>query len=206
MRVTENFDPAQPPVGLSLELQLAAARNGTTGDIGALLDHYRGYLLSIARQETPEEIRGKVGTSDLVQETIIRGFGQFGSFEGKTPEQLACWLRQILLNHVRNVAKSYRTVKRDITREQPIDEWMRSKERPSPSEDLISQERFNLMCEALAKLPKELQRVIEMRHREDCSFAEIARELKKSEDTARRTWAAAVQQLQQELKKLGSQV
>jgi RNA polymerase sigma-70 factor (ECF subfamily) len=201
MSVTENPDPPPDRAGAAaFDQQLAAARDGNESGLGILLERYRDYLLSIARQETPEEIRGKVGTSDLVQETIIRGYGQFASFEGNTEEQLACWLRQILLNHVRNVAKWYWTDKRDVAREQPVDEWTFAKDRQTPSQEMLSRERHHLLRDALAKLPEELRRVIEMRHRDDCSFAEIARQLNKSEDTARRFWARAIQQLQHELK------
>jgi RNA polymerase sigma-70 factor (ECF subfamily) len=205
MSVTENSDPPPDRAGAAaFDQQLAAAREGNGTGLGLLLERYRDYLLSIARQETPEEIRGKVGTSDLVQETIIRGYGQFASFEGSSEEQLACWLRQILLNHVRNVAKRYWTDKRDVAREQLVDEWTEGKDRQSPSQEVISQERQDQLSGALARLPEDLRRVIEMRHRDDCSFAEIARQLNKSEDTARRVWARAIQQLQQELRTSGS--
>src|SRR5436190_11113757 len=100
--------------------QLAAARAGRNEQLGALLERYRDYLLAIARQEAPEEVRGKVGSSDLVQDAVVKGYGEFDSFEGNSPEQLAGWLRQILLNHIRNVAKAYRTDKRDINREQVL--------------------------------------------------------------------------------------
>jgi RNA polymerase sigma-70 factor, ECF subfamily len=156
-------------------------------------------LLAIAQQETPQQLAGKLGASDLVQDAIVKGYEQFQSFEGTSREQLTCWLRQILLNHVRNVAKAYGAGKRDVAREQPVDSGMVQLGGLSPSRELMSRERQELFQGALLRLPEELRRVIELRHRENLSFAEIGRLLARSEDTGRRLWARAIRQLQIEL-------
>src|SRR5678816_4574258 len=91
----------------TLEGELSPVREQPPEQLGQLLERYRPYLLAIAQQETPQQLAGKVGESDLVQDTIFKGYEQIHSFEGTSHEQLACWLRQILLNHMRNVAKSF---------------------------------------------------------------------------------------------------
>jgi RNA polymerase sigma-70 factor (ECF subfamily) len=134
-----------------------------------------------------------------VQDTIFKGYEQIHSFEGTSHEQLACWLRQILLNHMRNVAKSFGAEKRNVAREQPVDSQMAHLDGLSPSREFMSRERQELFQCALGRLPDEFQRVIELRHRENLSFGEIGRQLGRSEDTARRLWARAISQLQIEL-------
>jgi RNA polymerase sigma-70 factor (ECF subfamily) len=183
----------------AFEVSLGAAREGEAERLGPLLEQYRGYLLSIARQESPLELVAKLGASDLVQDTLVRGIEHFASFDGATHEQLARWLRQILLNHVRNIAKSYGTDKRDVVREQAIDRPLMARREDSPSRKLMSREREEQLQRALDRLPEELRRVIELRHRENLPFAAIAGRLDKSEDTARRIWARAIAQLQGEL-------
>lgn len=174
--------------------------------MGLLLERYRPYLLAIARQESSEQLGGKVGASDLVQDTLVRSVEHFRSFTGATPEQLAGWLRQILLNHARNVAKAYAAGKRDVAREQPIDSRLLAAGQGSPSRELLARERAEqLFQRALGRLPQELRQVIELRHREGLSFVAIARPIDKSEDTARRNWARAIAQLQGELQRDNSQ-
>jgi RNA polymerase sigma-70 factor (ECF subfamily) len=185
--------------GLTLEEALSTVGGELPQGLGPLLERYRPYLLAIAQQETPQQLAGKVGASDLVQDAIVKGYEQFQSFEGTSREQLACWLRQILLNHVRNVAKAYGAEKRDVAREQPVNSRMVQKGGPSPSREFMSRERQESFQSALLRLPEELRRVIELRHRENLSFGEIGRLLAKSEDTARRLWARAIRQLQVEL-------
>jgi RNA polymerase sigma-70 factor (ECF subfamily) len=199
MSVVPNSAPPSVIADAGFAEQLGAARRGEGDMIGVLLERYRDYLLTIARQELPQELRVKLGSSDLVQGAVLKGYGQFGAFDGETPEQLAAWLRQILLNHIRNVAKAYHTEKRDVKREQVIDHNHCAIGGQTPSRFLMSRERDELLQTVLARLPELLRRVIELRHREDLSFADIAKEIGKSEDTARRTWAAAIRQLQEQL-------
>jgi RNA polymerase sigma-70 factor (ECF subfamily) len=182
--------------GADFREELSAVRGDTPGRVGSLLERYRPYLLAIACQESQPGLAGKVGASDLVQDTILRGYEHFGSFEGTTREQLARWLRQILLNHARNAAKSFAAEKRDVAREQPLDSRINLDCGASPSGEVLAGERHELLQIALGRLPPELRLVIELRHREDLSFADIARRIAKSEDTARRLWARAIRQLQ----------
>src|SRR5262245_28433940 len=104
--------PSRPGPADSFGETLASAREGGVARVGDLLETCRPYLLAIALAELPGELHGKVGASDVVQETLVRGMQGFGEFQGKSPEELARWLRKILLNHLANVVKAYRTEKR----------------------------------------------------------------------------------------------
>ena len=167
--------------------------------LGKLLEEYRPYLLAIARQEISPQLAGKVAPSDLVQDTLVRGLQHFETFAGTTREQLAGWLKQILLNRARNAARDFGAEKRDVSREEPVDSRIAVASERSPSREAISRERQERFEGAVARLADELRRVIEWRHREDLTFAEIGRRLDRSEDTARRLWARAIEQLQCEL-------
>lgn len=191
---------SSPPRESSFEEELAAARAGSSAKVGRLLERYRQYLLAIAAAELPQPLAGKVGASDLVQETLVRGYEHFGKFAGHSPEQLGAWLRQILLNHLTNVARSYQGQKRNLQREEELDSQIAFQEESTASQKLASTEQQDLLARGLNRLPEELRWVLEMRHRENLSFGEIALRLGKSEDTARRLWARAVEQLRRELK------
>ena len=193
--------PSAPTSKSSFEEELAAARAGSSAKVGRLLERYRQYLLAIAAAELPQPLAGKVGASDLVQETLVKGYEYFGKFEGRSPEQLGAWLRQILLNHLTNVARSYQGQKRNLEREEELDSQLALQEESTASQKLASTEQQDLLARGLNRLPEELRWVLEMRHRENLSFSEIALRLGKSDDTARRLWARAVEQLRRELKR-----
>jgi RNA polymerase sigma-70 factor (ECF subfamily) len=196
-----NGPPKAPPAGAATSFteSLAAARLGEAARIGQLLDDCRPYLLAIAQAELPSDLHGKLGASDLVQESISRGLEHFATFNGHTPEELAGWLRQILLNHHANVRKSFATEKRRVERECPADSGLADPLQFSPSREALSREEWDRLEAALAKLSDEQQQVIRLRHRENLSFAEIGERLQKSEDAAGKIWARAIEKLQREL-------
>jgi len=178
---------------------LALARGGAVAQIGELLETCRPYLLAIAESELPGDLHAKVGASDIVQDTLARGAEHFDDFRGHSAEELAGWLRRILLNHLANVRKSYDTDKRSVQREQPVDSGIVNSFQPSPSAEIGLVEDAQRLEAALQRLPPDYRTVIQLRHREDRSFAEIGAALGKSEDAVGKLWARAVRQLQSEL-------
>lgn len=180
---------------------LDQARQGDPEPIGALLERCRPYLLAIAQAELTSDLAGKLGASDLVQDTMARGVQHFGAFQGHTSEELAGWLRRILLNHLANVRKAYQTDKRQVQLEQPADSGIADPLQEPPSRAAISLEESHRLEAALARLPPDYQQVIQLRHRENLSFAEIGNTLQKSEDAAGKLWSRAIRQLQAELQR-----
>jgi DNA-directed RNA polymerase specialized sigma24 family protein len=65
------------------------ARGGLQQHIGALLEQCRPYLLAIADAELSSQLQGKVGASDLVQETLTCAVIDFADFRGTTADELA---------------------------------------------------------------------------------------------------------------------
>lgn len=178
---------------------LAAARDGIGDTIGELLESCRPYLLAIAMAELPGDLNGKLGASDLVQDTLVKGVERFGTFQGRTPEELAGWLRRILLNQLANVVKAYGTGKRQVVREQAADSALADTRQLSPSAATLSREEWERLDTALGRLSEEGRQVILMRHRDNLSFTQIGANLGKSEDAVGKIWARAIDRLQREL-------
>ena len=65
-----------------------------------LVQTCRDYLLLVANRNLDRELQGKLGASDLVQETFVRAQRNFKQFRGSSIEEFLTWLRQILLNHL----------------------------------------------------------------------------------------------------------
>lgn len=170
--------------------------DGRSSRLGELLDQFRAYLLAIAAEELPTQLRGKLGISDLVQETIIRGYQGFGGFRGQTLDELAGWLRTILINHLANTSRAFATDRRAVTREERLEGPIADAGLVAFNSDARTREQLDLIDSALKRLPEGYREVIVLRHREGLSFGEIGVRLKKTEDAARKQWSRAIQSLQ----------
>ncbi len=78
------------PESNRLDALIAAAQGGSSEALGTLLEQCRDYLLLVAGRELGRDLQGKIGASDLVQETFVRAQEVFGSFHG--PPRRSCWL------------------------------------------------------------------------------------------------------------------
>ena len=79
---------------------LEAARQGHDDAFGQLFESFRRHLLLLAHREMPLTLRGKVGPSDLVQETAVDARRNIPGFRGSTAEECYAWLRAILRNNM----------------------------------------------------------------------------------------------------------
>lgn len=171
----------------------------TAAELWGLLEQCRPYLLAIAQAELPTVLQGKVGASDLVQETLARGVERWGTFQGSRPEEFARWLRTILRNQLANVREAYAADMRAVGREQPVDSGLIDLLADSPSVELQQRESDARLEAALSNLPSDYRRVVQLRYLEGRSFAEIGAALGRSETAVSKVWARALHQLQQEL-------
>ncbi len=187
--------------GLILE-----ARGGSREALGQLLDVCQGYLLGVANRELDSALAGKLGASDLVQESLVEAQRGIFAFRGESEAELLAWLRQILKNNLADVHRRYlQTEKRAVIRERPIDgdgsgpigaepeDW------DTPSRLVGQQDEERALLQALTRLSEDYREVIQLRNWQLLSFAEIGRKLQRSEDAARKLWARAIEQLQREM-------
>src|SRR5258707_528940 len=100
---------------------LHRARCGNGAALGQLLELYRNYLKLLARLQIDRQIQGKVGASDVVQETFLEAHRDFAQFRGTTESELVAWLRQILVTNLANLVRHYRgTQRRDVRLERQL--------------------------------------------------------------------------------------
>ena len=79
---------------------LQAARGGDRAALGQLFESARQQLHDAAARSLPPAIRGRLGPSDIVQETAVDMQRDFAGFNGTTAEDLFAWLRSILNNNL----------------------------------------------------------------------------------------------------------
>jgi RNA polymerase sigma-70 factor (ECF subfamily) len=186
---------------------LRAARTGCQDALGRLLELSRGYLLLVAERELAPDLRAKGGASDLVQETLLEAVRDFGRFQGDTEAELLAWLRRLLLNNVISFTRLYReTAKRQVGREVALEgdgSASRCGLEPcaggdSPSDLLVQAEDAESIRRAVARLPEDYRRALQLRYGEGWTFEEIGAQLGLTANAATKLCLRAVKRLQQE--------
>jgi RNA polymerase sigma-70 factor (ECF subfamily) len=211
MQSFELFCETNPAFSSSAELQacLRAAKVDASDALADLLERYREYLLLIANAEVPDNLRAKLGASDLVQQSVAEAWQSFDRFEGTNEFELRGWLRSILLNNLRDANRKFcGTAKRNaslefpLTREARDQPWFQSivAADPSPSQTAVASEELTLLWAAVDRLPSHYAQVIRLRNLEYLTFAETAERMQLERDQTRKLWERAVQRLSKELK------
>ena len=187
---------------------LSQAQLGSGHALGEALEACRAYLLLVAQSELDPNIRAKGGASDLVQETFLEAQRDFQQFRGTSEEELLAWLRQVLLNNLKNFARSYRqTAKRDVQREVKLEagrstlNWRDGLPDCSatPSRVMMKEESVTSLNEAMSRLPHDYQQIILFRYQEEHTFDEISRLMDRTPNAVRKLWSRAIERLQKEM-------
>ena len=85
-----------------------AARDGDQHAVGVLIQECREYLLLIANQDLDDQVKPKLGASDVVQETLLTAQKSFAKFTGNCPNELRAWIRQILKHDLHEAHRKYK--------------------------------------------------------------------------------------------------
>lgn len=182
------------------------ARYGVPGAMARIFEAAHSQLLELAERELPREMRAKVGPSDVVQETAVDMHAGFRQFTGTTTEECYAWLREVLRHNIVDAVRRYKdSQKRDLTRELRLHgadahqfQYLPAA-RPAPEDSAIRREEAILVNASLKKLPRDYQQVLHLRYWKGMSFIEIATEVGRSPEAARKLWFRAVKRLEQEL-------
>lgn len=156
------------------------------------LQRSRAYLGFLARFQLGPRLQAKLDASDLVQQTLLKAHENLEQFRGSTPAELMAWLRQILANELAGAIRQFSTEARDLGREvhlqadldqssSRLEGWLAA-EQTSPSQCAIREEELLRLGEALAQLPADQQRAVELHHFQGYPIAEVAQRLDRSEE------------------------
>jgi RNA polymerase sigma-70 factor (ECF subfamily) len=176
---------------------LARVREGDAAALDALFARYLVPLRRWASGRLPRYARDAADTQDLVQETLLQTFKRIERFEPQREGALQAYLRQALLNRIR-------------------DELRRHRRRPAPEaidtgiadtgasalEQAIGAEALERYEAALARLKPEEREAIIARVEMGCGYDEMAIALgKPTPDAARKAAQRALVRLAQEMKR-----
>jgi RNA polymerase sigma-70 factor, ECF subfamily len=192
--MSQTMPDQKPPVDETIEL-LARARGGDREALEAIFDRQIPLLKRWASGRLPRWARDIADTSDLVQESVLETFKRLDSFEPRGAGALQAYLRQALVNRLRNQLR--RIVSRPA---QTALESQLSDDGPSPLEAAIGRERLERYQTALDALPPEDRDVIISRIEFGMSHQEVADALgKPSADAARKAVMRALERLMREM-------
>lgn len=183
---------------------LAAARRGDDVALGQICEQVWGYLRLVADRELGDELRGKLDASDIVQQALLDAQQDLRDFRGSNEPQLRAWLVKLVRHNLVDEGRRYRnTQRRDLSREVSLDASIMPMEiagSDRTASSIIRRRETDLELErAVAKLSARRQRLLQLRHLQGMSFAEIGHEFGISEVAARQLWARTVNELRKRL-------
>ena len=150
------------------------------------LDQFRSYLLLLASTQVGARSPVQVDPHDAVQQTLLTAHQKLPQFRGRTPAELAGWLRTILVNHVKD---KYKRAGREVDEQAlamqleqssvRLDKWLTA-EQSSPSQRVARGERWQQLADALMTLPDDQRQAIELRHLQGLSMVDISERMERS--------------------------
>jgi len=197
-------DPDPPddrPGGRSFPLDSTFAliervRQGDCEALDRLLARHVGPLRRWISGRLPRWARDLADTDDLVQDTLLRTFKKMEGFEPRHVGALQAYLRQAVLNRLRD------ELRRKGRAPSMVDlEEVRLEAAGSPLEEAIGREAVERYEVALTRLKPEERELIIARVEMDYSYEEIAEAFAKpTADAARKAAQRALVRLAEEMK------
>lgn len=183
-------DVAEPAADRTIDL-LARARDGDDDALDQLFARHIPLLRRWASGKLPRWARDIADTPDLVQDTALQTFRNLEAFEPRGDGALQAYLRQALINRVRNELRRHATrpVAVDLDSHQPADA-------PSPFDAAVAAETNARYEVGLAGLTPDERDAVVSRVEFGLSYAEVAETFgRPSADAARMYVARAIVKL-----------
>lgn len=167
----------KPPSASSLEDRalVEAALQGERRAFQKLMDKYREPIF----HHIYRMVRDKQEVADLVQESFIKAFDSLDTYSSTFA--FSTWLYKIATNHTIDYLRRKRLPTLSI--DQPLEtkdgeiEFEVPDTTYRPDRHIVDDQRRRLIQEAIDFLPPKYHRVIVMRHQQEKSYEEIAKEL-----------------------------
>jgi RNA polymerase sigma-70 factor (ECF subfamily) len=185
---------ADPGADTTLHL-LTAARAGDAEALDRLFGRYIPGLRRWASGRLPGWARDISDTHDLVQETVVQVFRKLEGFEYRGEGALQAYLRQGLMNRIRNEIRRARSKPASDVLDSGVEDRA-----PSPVDVAIGQEALERYDAALGRLRADERELIVARVELGLTYHEVAEVLgKPSNDAARMAVARALVRLSEEM-------
>jgi RNA polymerase sigma-70 factor (ECF subfamily) len=168
------------------------------------LAEHRPWLQLLARLEIDSRLAGKYSASDVVQQTLLEAWRDWGQFRGSDERGRKAWLRQILAHQLARLGRQFTAQKRYVNRERLAASLERSSlrleqffaaDQTSPSQQVLAREESLELARVLEQLPADYRQVLLLRHLEELSHEQIAERMQRSVGAVRMLWLRALNEL-----------
>lgn len=172
------------------------AKDGDKSAINQLYSVYAERVHWMVRFRMSSELRSKLESMDLAQDTLLSALEGLGDFTYKNEGDFVRWLSRIAENELRRSLKKLHADKRDIHKEVRLDSYGSTTaggfggtpgpiDATTPSVIMSKREDLAKLEKAIDKLRPEYKEVIILTKIEGLSYKEIAGRLNKSPDAVR---------------------
>ena len=154
------------------------------------IERYRGYLKLLASSQLDSLLARRVEASDIVQQTLLDAVAKEGQYRGSSNAELVGWLKQILANNIVDAMRYHGRAKRDVAREDSLDQAIRESFRrvdalvsseKTPSQRVMADEQLLRLPAALEQLTADQRDAIVLHHLQGLKLYETGKRMGKSE-------------------------
>ena len=182
---------------------VAMVRGGDESALNQLCNVYGPRVHWIIRLRMGKELRSKLESMDLVQDTLIHAMSGLNDFTYKNEGDFVRWLSTIAENVLRGNLKKLHAGKRDIRREVPLNGYGPTTgsrlvgnrgpiDATTPSVIMSRKEELEKLEKAIDQLKPEYREVIVLTKIERLTYKEISERLGKSNDAVRKLISRAI--------------
>lgn len=175
---------------------VALAKDGDSAAANQLCSLYADRVRWMVRLRMGKELRSKLESMDLVQETLVQALRGLSGFTYKTEGDFVRWLSKIAENELRGSLRKLHAEKRDMRREVRFDNYRSPASgafvgtpelirTTTPSLVTSRKEDFAKLEKALDGLKPEYREAIVLTKIEGLSYEQVGARLGKSADAAR---------------------
>jgi RNA polymerase sigma-70 factor (ECF subfamily) len=155
--------------------------------VNQALEEFRAYLETLAFIQIDPRLRSKFGFSDVIQNTLVEAYRDLERIQSLDDASRKRWLRRMLMNNLLEEIERWRTGRRDVRLEQPLEvaaeesscrlrDWIIAED-SSPGERAERQEERLRLLEALAKLDPRQREALILQQYHGWTLAQIAEHL-----------------------------
>jgi RNA polymerase sigma-70 factor (ECF subfamily) len=144
------------------------------------LEQYCGYVNFLARQNFPSHLASKIGLDDIVQDILLKVWVSDPNFTERSEGERLSFIRKACASVLMDTIRRFDRGKRQVALDQSFDdsslrleEWLAAVQ-SSPSQRASKHEQLLRLANALAVLPENQRKAVELRHLKRQSLAETA--------------------------------